>query len=474
VKAAAPRPATRQPSLRGRLLTFLLVPVLAVLLLDAMLAFGLATVYSNRIHDRNLADTALTLAGMMGNHALDGKLSAQASFLLEYQPEGRHYYSVDSSLRGHLIGNADIPRSAGALAPGQAPLLYDTSHDGHTLRAASLLIPGASDPRDTLTVTVAETLRDRHQRAREILWISLPLQTLLIVVTLALVWFGVQVGLRVLDPLTARLARREHDLGPIGDTDVPTEILPLTRTIDALFARMRAVIGLQERFIADAAHQLRTPLAGLLMQVERIHADDCKETRDEALGHIRRLSERAARTSSQLLALTRAQSPGEGRSPMPVVDLAQLIPETVSQRVHQAIAAGIDLGYEADARALPIRGDPLLLQELLDNLIDNAFRYGGSGCNVTVAVRVGREDRVVLSVEDDGPGVPQAFLDRLGERFFRVPGAGEGGTGLGLAIVASIAGQHRASVSFSHASTGGLRVEIGFPRANDKTNRPAS
>ncbi|HEV7779523.1 MAG TPA: sensor histidine kinase N-terminal domain-containing protein [Luteibacter sp.] len=461
--SAVSRP--RQLSLRRRLLIILLVPVLVVLLLDALLEYGLATEYSNRVHDRDLSDTALTLAEMMSNDSLGGTLSAQASFLLEYDPEGRNYYTVDSKLHGHLIGNADLQPTTAPLVIGHAPVLYDTERGRRPLRAASLVIPSANDPTDILTVTVAETLRDRHQRAREILLISVPLQTLLIVVVLALVWFGVKIGLRVLDPLTARLARREHDLGPIGETDVPTEILPLTRTIDALFARMRGVIGLQERFIADAAHQLRTPLAGMLMQVERLQADDDRQARDEAIAHIRRLAERAARTSKQLLALTRAQSPTHEVLPLPAVDLAQLIPEAVSQRVPQALASGIDLGYEGDAHALFVRGDPLLLQEMLDNLIDNAFRYGGDGCTVTVAVREGRDDTVLLCVEDDGPGVPEAFIDRLGERFFRVPGVGEGGTGLGLAIVESIADQHDAKVVFGHGPGGGLRVELRFPRS---------
>jgi two-component system sensor histidine kinase TctE len=319
---------------------------------------------------------------------------------------------------------------------------------------------------------MAETFHDRHQRAREILLLSIPAQALLIASVFFLVLYGVRVGLRLLDPLTARLAAREHDLAPIGDADVPVEILPLTRTIDGLFARQRGMLALQERFIADAAHQLKTPLAGLRVHVERAQVDPSKETVTDALQHILRLTQRASRTSSQLLALTRAQSPDLNETaPCVLLDLAQVIPELLGVRVHDAIAAGVDLGYEGPAGPVWIDADRLSLQEMLDNLIDNSLRYAGRGSILTIGVSVLSEGPCV-SVEDNGPGVPPAFLERLGERFFRVPGMTEEGTGLGLAIVQRIAERHRATVRFLNGATGGLRVEILFSPA--RTSRSVS
>jgi two-component system sensor histidine kinase TctE len=452
-------------SLRRRMLAILLIPLLVILVLASLLAYSGALIYSNRIHDKDLANSALTLAQMMGSADLDGALSPQARFLLEYDPEGRSYYSVDSAKHGQLLGNASLAPADTPVSVGEEPVLYDLRKNHRPLRGAMMKMASANDPTDTLTITVAETLRDRRQRAREILFLTLPLQALLIVAVLSLVWFGVGYGLRVLDPLTARLSRREHDLSPIGEADVPVEILPLTRTIDALFARLRGVMSLQERFIADAAHQLRTPLTGLRMHVERARADPRPETMEDAFAHIQRLSVRAARTSAQLLSLTRAQSPQTDDAPLRPIDLATLIPNAIGHRVHDALVAGADLGYEGTPGPIMVKGDALLLQEMLDNLIDNSLHYAGRNHVITVGLRVNEQGNAILCIEDDGLGVPEPYLQRLGERFFRVPGATEGGTGLGLAIVERIADLHDATVHFSNGSVGGLRVEISFPAA---------
>jgi two-component system sensor histidine kinase TctE len=452
-------------SLRRRLLVLLLAPLMLFLLVNSLITYGGALAYSNHVHDRDLADDALTLMQMIATEDPDGRISPQARFLLEYDPGGHNYYShfsVRSRREGLLAGDARLVPPPGLALGNDTPRLYDTRLGDRRLRAASIALPDAPHAGDTLVVTVAETLRDRHQVARQILLLSIPAQAVLILAVFALVWFGVRTGLRQLDPLTARLARREHDLAPIGEADVPVEIRPLTRTIDGLFARLRGMLALQERFIADAAHQLRTPLAGLRVHAERALGQADPAVTNEALTHILRLVDRANRTSTQLLALTRAQAlehePGEHAR----LDLAVLVPELVRQRVQEALATGVDLGYEGPARALWIDGDRHTLQELLDNLIDNSLRYAGRGSTVT-SVLDRRADGIVLAVEDDGPGVSPEWLERLGERFFRVPGGQEEGSGLGLAIVQRIAERHRARVRYMASAAGGLRVEVQFP-----------
>ena len=459
---ATARPA--QPSLRRRLLAFLLIPVGLMLVLDALLTYNVALAYSNRVHDHDLSDDALSLAQLLRSARIDGGLSPQARFLLEYDPDGPNYFNVRSLRRGPLASNAQFlqPRPPGT---GEPPRLFDSMLGAHHLRGAVLSLHPNQDPADTLIVSVAETLRDRHRRAREILALTVPLQALLIVAVLSLVWFGVNYGLRVLRPLTARLAARQQDITPIGEADVPQEILPLTRTIDALFARLRAALELQERFIADAAHQLRTPLAGLSLHVERALTDDNLDNQRDALGHIRQLTLRTARTSAQLLALTRAQSPLAVPAAHTLVDLARVVPEMVCMRVHEALAAGIDLGFQGPPGPLLVRGDAVCLQELLDNLIDNGLRYAGRGSHVTVALAAEDGGGARLSVEDDGPGVPEVLLTRLGERFFRAPGAGETGSGLGLAIVERIADRHGARVHYRRSAQHGLSVDVHFPPA---------
>jgi two-component system, OmpR family, sensor histidine kinase TctE len=462
---STPGTPPRRPSLRRRLLVFLLIPVIALLTLDAMLSYEVALTYANRVHDRDLSDDAMTLAKMLDIDQLGGQLSPQARFLLEYDPDGRSYFSVSSDRHGLLAGNGKLLPPAHAPAAGAAPTLYDIRLDKHALRAATVRTQARHASGDSLIVTVAETLHDRREQAREILLLAILMQAFLMICVLALVWFGVTRGLRVLDPLTARLAARSLELTPIDGDDVPQEIQPLTRTIDALFGRLRSMLDLHDRFIADAAHQLRTPLTGLNLHVERALADPRPETVADALGHVRRLTQRAARTSSQLLALMRAQAAPRDSGEPRLIDLARLIPEAVTQRVHEAIREGIDLGYEGGALPLLVLADAASVHDVLDNLIDNAMRYAGRGSVITVQLQARDDGGASLSVEDNGPGVPPELMSRLSERFFRVAGSNEGGSGLGLAIVQSIARRHRAEVLYQAGSERGLRVEIRFPPA---------
>lgn len=457
------RPETaRSPSLRGRLLLFLLVPMLTLLVVDAVVTYTVALNYANKVHDNDLADDVRTLAQMYRSERITGDLPQEARFLLEYDPDGRNYYTVRSNTRGLLSGNGNFSQSQ--LPPSdETPRLFDSRSNGIPLRAASLSLRSNTNPQEILTVTIAENLHDRHKQARQILLLSAPLQILLILGMLLLVWLGVTRGLRILQPLTDRLAAREPELAPISGADVPREILPLTRTIDTLFERLRAVLSLQERFITDAAHQLRTPLAGLQLHVEQALAAADQDPLKSALSHIHQLTQRTARTSNQLLALTRAQSPWHDNTRFAPVDLGKVIPEWVGYRVHDALKAGIDLGYQGPGDAAVALGDAGTIQELLDNLIDNALHYAGRGARVTVSVLPLPDGGTVLQVEDNGPGVPAELASRLGERFFRAPGSSEGGSGLGLAIVQQIASQHRAIVAFGVAAPSGLRVTLQFP-----------
>ena len=242
-----------------------------------------------------------------------------------------------------------------------------------------------------------------------------------------------------------------------------SELRPVADTINRFAAQLKAHSEPQRRFIADAAHQLRTPLAGLSVHAERAENSSDPDTIADALHHIQRLIQRANRTSSQLLALTRAQTTEHEAGDSEPLDLATLVPELVGLRVHEALAVDIDLGYDGPAGPLWIDGDRHRLQEMLDNLIDNGLRYAGNGALMTVMLSREAND-ICLAVEDNGPGVPPAWIERLGERFFRVPGCDEEGSGLGLAIVQRIAEWHNAKVRyFATSGKGGLRVEIIFP-----------
>ncbi|KAF1055547.1 MAG: Sensor protein QseC [Stenotrophomonas maltophilia] len=449
------------PSLRRRLLAFLAVPMLALLTLNAFLSYYVALNYSNRIHDRSLVDDTISFAQMLDTMPLTGDLSPQARFLIEYDSEGHRYFNMQSRRLGTISSNADFS----AYAPSQEcareePALYSGTLNDQRVRMATVCTQSADDPDDRLAVTVAETMADRRHRAQEILMITIPLMTSLIVCMTALVWFGVRHGLKILTPLTDRLARREGELTPISDADVPVEIEPLISTIDGLIHRQASMIAQQGRFIADAAHQLRSPLTGMGLHVEQALAHDDPAAVRESLQHIRRLNERTTRVSSQLLALARAQAVPDALEPM---DLGALVPDWVGGRVHDAIRAGVDLGYVSHGGPSWIEGNPALLQEALENLIDNALRYAGKGATVTVGLDA-HDFEIELYVEDNGPGVSAEVMQRLGERFFRTAGNSETGTGLGLAIAREAVDHMDGRIAYLNVPGGGLKVAIRIPR----------
>lgn len=454
----------RSPSLKRRLLLLVALPLGAVLVCGAALTYGLALYYADRIYDRWLLDSARALGQLVNSDAGRNELSDQARILLQYDPYDRVVFAVRSARYGLLAGDAGLPQPR-ARAPSPEPLYSSFSQGDHTMRMVSVLIPNQDEPRDTLVISTAETVRKRHLLARELLVATVPIEFALIVLAMLLVWFGVNRSLRLLDPLTREIRlRHAGDLSPLHAADVPLEVQPLVATIDALLARVERMLAQQQRFIADAAHQLRTPLAGLRLQAERALADPRPESVREALQHVERLSAGTARAAGQLLALARAQAPDEVLGAAAPLDFAALVRDEVAARVPAALAQHADLGYNGPARGVEVIGDALLLRELLGNLIDNALHYGRRNGIVTVTLQRDQDAAAVLSVSDDGAGVAEALWPRLGERFFRVEGNHREGSGLGLAIVREIAGRHGATVDFGTAANGcGLRVDVRFP-----------
>ncbi|MEO6076131.1 MAG: sensor histidine kinase N-terminal domain-containing protein [Dokdonella sp.] len=451
-----------RPSLHRQLLKLLLVPMLAALIVDAALIYMAALAYTNHVHDRDLIEDAMALAGVAASELAPGELSRQARFLLEYDHEQLDFFRIASSRAGVLTQNGRLQPPPPRPDVTDAGVLSDSRVGDHAVRVATVAVPSQRGGGEILWVSMAETLHERRIQAREILIIAAPMLGLLIIVVLLLVWFGVSRGLRLIDRLTARLAAQPDGVLTITDAEVPHELLPLTRTIDELFAKLRGVIVTQERFIADAAHQLRTPLAGLSLHVQRALSDSSASTLSESLMHIDELSQRAARTSSQLLTLSRADSSASHALEQTCFDAVRLLTEAVAQRVDEALTRHIDLGYDGVTTPFLLDGNVGLFLDLIDNLLDNALRYSGDGSSITVSLHRDGPD-ALLVVEDNGPGVADIHLSRLGERFFREPGQAEPGTGLGLAIVSQIANHFGAGLRFLHGRQHrGLRVEVAL------------
>ena len=324
---------------------------------------------------------------------------------------------------------------------------------------------------------VARSRASREELARQILIdTALPL-SLLIVLMSVIVWGGIRGGLAPLARLRSVVeSRANNDLAPIRLEAAPEEVRSLAIALNALLAEVRENVNTQKRFISDAAHQMRTPLAGLKSQTElalnssAVNADPELRSR---LQHVHESATRSAHLVSQLLALARAEPEAAMAQSRTRFDLQRLAREVAAEQVPRAIAAGIDLGSDDNEPAfgsdtpLHVLGNAMLIREALVNLVDNAIRYAGRGASVTVSAHAEGDDAVVI-VEDTGPGIPEGDRVRVFERFVRATHEGTG-CGLGLAIVKEIVERSRGSVSLQSAQPHGLRAVVRLPIAATST-----
>jgi two-component system sensor histidine kinase TctE len=314
------------------------------------------------------------------------------------------------------------------------------------------------------SVQVGETLHKRDRLVREILLAELVPTLLIAVTTVALAWWGVARGLRPLAHMRNELlGRSPRDLRPIPETASPIEISPVVAAFNNLLQQLQESSTMQQRFLANAAHQLRTPLAGLQMHLELMLRRDLSDDVRTELQRMHGATIRAGRLATQLLALAKAESVPDHGKPLEIVDLVAVAGDAARDWSVMAIERRIDLGFAlSPART---RGDPLLLPELVDNLIDNALRYTPAGGTVTVGTGV-REGMSYLCVEDTGPGIGAEEREKVFERFYRVAGTEGDGSGLGLAIVKEIVDRHEGAVAIGPCEEhGGTRICVSFPGA---------
>lgn len=462
-----------QPLLRKQLLTWLLVPLTLLLIADAFVSYWITLDFSRRAYDRTLIEIAHEIA-------LHLRLSAgQIEFDMP-EPARRVLLSDPSDTIHFGIATADGTQIAGSPMPGpsgptQRGPRDETLYDGVVENEPVRLVEFRSDlsagiGRPAAVVRVAETQVKRKSLAREMLLSVIVPQVLLILVAGFLVWVGVARGLSPLLRLQKSVAARSsYDLSPVAIAEVPGEVRPLLQSINALLERLDRAMTLQSRFVADAAHQLKTPVAGLQAQIElALRQDDAALTR-ESLMVFQNGLERLARLVSQLLSLARNEPDAAASVRMARIDLNELALQTASAWVPEALSRNIDLGFERAPSAVLIDGDAERLRELFDNLLDNAIRYSSSGGQVTV--QVSGHPRPSISVNDDGPSIPTDERLRVFERFHRLLGTGNEGSGLGLAIAQEIARIHGASISLADDLDGvGNRFTVTFPHP-DPRNR---
>lgn len=456
--------ASAAPTLRGQLLAWLLVPLLALLAVDAVLTQWMAANLARRANDRPLAEIArelsLRLRAAPGGLALD--LTAEAQAILLGDPVDRIRFDVSTP-----DGRAIAGERLAAGPPGAATeAFYDGAAGGEPVRLVELRVgaDGAAG-RPAAVVRVAETLRKREALAREILVGVLVPEALLVAVACLVVWVGVVHGLAPLERLRRTLASRPWgDWRPLAVESVPGEVRPLLEAINRLVADLDRALTIQNRFISDAAHQLKTPITALRTQLELAAREDDPARLREALGKAGAGLERLSRVVSQLLSLARNEPEAAARVTLVALDLNALALEAATEWVPEALKKGIDLGFEGAAGPVAIRGDALRLRELLDNLLDNAVRYTRDGGRVTV--RVAASPRPTVDVNDDGPGIPPDERERVFQRFHRLLGTGQDGSGLGLAIAQEIARLHGGAISLSDDADGvGNTFSLTLPPA---------
>lgn len=309
-------------------------------------------------------------------------------------------------------------------------------------------------------VQVAQPLSDRLRLAAEMALKTVAPLLLLLPFLAALIWFTVGRSLAAVQRAAQDVKTRDaKSLAPISESGLPQEIQPLTTALNDLLQRLESAISAQRTFVADAAHELKTPLTALNLQIQLAERAQESDEREVAFADLRQGLERANHLVHQLLTLAR-QEPGTAEIRREAIDLTALARGVVGDFAAIAATRQCDLGLTAD-EVLTINGDPDALRTLLNNLVDNAVRYAPEHARVDVSLAKVR-GRAVLSVRDNGPGIPQAELPRIFDRFYRVPGTRSNGSGLGLAIVKQIANAHQAQIEIDNSSEG-FCVRVIFP-----------
>ncbi len=452
-------------SLRAQLLAWLLVPLLLMVAFNAYNAYWNARRTAGVITDRLLLAAARVLAEQV--HEENGKVEAiiPPSALEIFVSVGRDraLYQIRAPDGSLIAGYPDVEAPPNPVDP-RDPVYFNARFRTQDVRAVALAQPLTSfGDNGAALIIVGATLREEDRIVGELWREGATQQAIMVLLAGALALFGLRRGLAPLIALRDHVRERDPEaLTPFDPGTVQSELAPLVDALNDAIARVKGQIAIRRRFIADAAHQLRTPLTLLKTQAGVGLRAATLPAKDEALAAIDTGADNMTRMANQLLALARNE-PGAAPLARERVDLASLARKVLDARAMRALDRDIDLGLEGDAAQ--VVGDPTMLGELIANLIDNSLAYGRSSGRVTVST-VTKGNAAVLRVEDDGPGIPAAERQQVFKRFYRVLGTGVEGSGLGLSIVREIAAAHGATIELSEPAGGtGLVVEVKFPTA---------
>ncbi len=467
-----------QRSLFGEILDWMLTPLLMLWPVSLALTWLVAQALADKPFDRALEFNVQALAQLVT--VQDGRpqfyLPQPAREILRADDADQIFYQVKLVPGPLLAGDRDLsspkePQGVGTVA------LRDDEIQGQDVRVAStwveLAVPASTPVR--VLVQVAETREKRSVLATEIIkGVMLP-QFVILPLAVLLVWLALARGIKPLSELEERIrARKPDDLSPLDDRAVPLEVAPLVGSVNDLLTRLQDSLATQKRFLANAAHQLKTPLAGLRMQADLAQREETDaDALKQSLKQIGRASVRATHTVNQLLALARAEDSGRAMTLHPC-NLAEIAMDAVRDFLPRAMDKHIDLGYEgatADTPGVTLLGNRTLLKEAISNLLDNALNYTPSSAELpaVITARVVADpfgQVLVLQVEDTGPGIPAAERELVLQPFYRALGTNVDGSGLGLPIVNEIVKQHHGEIQIepmqAGASMPGTRISLRF------------
>lgn len=456
----------RAQGLKRRLAIWLFGVLSALLVVDAWFSYSDALGAANQAYDRSLSASVKGIAERV--FATESEIVVDIPYsaleLFEAGSSDRVFYSVGVPGEAVITGYDGLPLPA-RLEPN-VPVFYDGIYKGQSLRLGAMLKPlyRKEFPKPVIVI-IGETTNTRQEVVQHLFLREVARKALLIIVALAVALFATMIAVQPIDNLGQAIRLRpEDDLAPINALGVPYEVKPLVDAINLHMERIGAMLEARRRFITDAAHQLRTPLAVLNTQAEYALRQQTEPEMRPAIEALHRSLASAIRLANQLLSLSRAESINGLMVARQAVDIVAVARDMVVELLPLAARKNIDLGFEGDSESIVVAGNPVLLRELIANLLDNALRYTPENGVVTVAVDLApeRASTARVRVIDNGPGIPVESRDQVFLRFFRLDGGDYTGSGLGLSIVREIVHGHGGEIWFEDAQPG-LVVVVTLP-----------
>ncbi len=462
-------------SIKHQLLLWLLIPLLSLAVVSTIVANFLGVSVARNIYDKQLLNSADSVAARIKTR--DDKLTVDlppaAQAILRHNYHDEFYFQVISPDGKKISGDPDLPPPEPTSADSE-PTFRTVKLKGKDLRVVCLTVPTPELAFDHVVIMAAETRNTRSELAGQITMSILLAQLILIACGAAAIWIGVGRGLLPLTRVEKKVeARSPGDLSPL-DVEEPVEILSLITALNRLFKQLQDDVELQKRFISNAAHQLRTPLAALGTYCDLAQKMATEPEMRGVLNDLDTGINRMSKLVNRLLALARSEPAVAVMRSNMVFDLNSCASVTSAAHVPEALRKKIEVEFLSSTAPALVYGDPNAIEEMLSNLIENSVIYGPTGGNVVVKVLAEQGHSSVI-VADDGPGIPPEERARVFERFYRMPGTDQPGTGLGMAIVREIAASHNAVVDITAGlSSRGTSVRVDFPEISGHNGTKAN